>query len=122
MFHAACRLVADCFVGTGGPRDRMRAWRQAYRAVEHGHAKGRCATRKVMERFPPDIQNFASTFVDLQVRRHEADYDPSCLLSRSGVMADIDSAELAIRDLGHCTAPDRRAFAVWVTLKDRRDG
>ena len=72
-----------------------------------------------MSRFPKSIQDFASKFVDLQEKRHEADYDPLCTLDRSDVLIDIANAEVAIGKLQESDLRDRTAFAVWVTMINR---
>jgi uncharacterized protein (UPF0332 family) len=130
MFHAACRLVANAFVGSSGQQQAQRAWSgqqqaqrawtQAYRGVDHGHVKDRCKNKSVIGRFPVPLQNFANTFVDLQILRHEADYDPNKIVTRSGVIAEIDRAEQAIKDLRAVSNPDLRAFAVWIVTKERK--
>jgi uncharacterized protein (UPF0332 family) len=120
MFHAACRLVANAFVGSSGQQQAQRAWTQAYRGVDHGHVKDRCKNKSVIGRFPVPLQNFANTFVDLQILRHEADYDPNKIVTRSGVIAEIDRAEQAIKDLRAVSNPDLRASAVWIVTKERK--
>ena len=52
MFHALCRNCADSFIGRPGSLRSQPAWRQAYRAVEHGFAKNQYLRKSVMERFP----------------------------------------------------------------------
>ena len=51
-------------------------WNMAYRTIDHGPARSKCSDAASMSRFSPDIRNFAATLVELQQRRHEADYDP----------------------------------------------
>ena len=45
-----------------------------------------------MRRFPPEIQNFAQLFTDLQKERVNADYDPSSMFFKSDVELRIRSA------------------------------
>ena len=66
LFHALCWTCADSFVGGTGADRSNPAWRQAYRAVEHGYAKGQFSTARIMGRFPQAIQDFGNLFVDLQ--------------------------------------------------------
>ena len=120
LFHAACRLVADGFIGRAGQKQARRAWTQAHRSVEHAHAKERCRNKVVPQRFPQPLQDFANAFVDLQILRHEADYDPNVTFTRSGVVAEVDRADQAIRGLGHVDQAALRAFAVWIVTKDRK--
>ncbi len=52
-----------------------------------------------MNDFPADIQNFASKFVELQKKRHQADYDPIHKFKRHDVLNEIYAAEVAIKQL-----------------------
>lgn len=119
MFHAMCRNCADCLIGTASADRSKPAWVQAYRAIEHGFAKSQCLNRQVMSRFPRDIEDFANHFVDLQIERHRADYDPHARFTRSDVTTAIDTAEAAITAFFAEPIKDRRAFAAWVTLRNR---
>ncbi|MCX7646919.1 MAG: hypothetical protein N2Z62_16690 [Rhodobacteraceae bacterium] len=118
IFHAMCRNAADMIVG-GAQADRSKpAWCQACRAVDHGFAKGQCKNGKITA-FPGAIQDFAAQFVEAQEERHKADYDPACKFTRSEVQVLISKVEQAIRNVQKVPAKDRRAFAVFVTLKTR---
>jgi len=75
----------------------------------------------VMAKFPKDIEDFGSLFVDLQEDRHRADYDPATVYSLSDVVATINASEDAILALRKMPIKDRRAFAVWATMKTRRN-
>ncbi len=59
MFHAMCRNCADCLIGKTKALRSEPAWRQAYRAVEHSHAKNQCKNKAILAKFPQDIQHFA---------------------------------------------------------------
>ncbi len=122
MFHALCWNCADSFIGTANAATRAQsAWRQAYRAVEHGRAKNQCKNNAVMGRFPAEIQDFANQFVDAQERRHEADYDPFSKFTRHDVLIAIDAANTAIKKLKEPNIKHRKAFAVWTTMRNRSD-
>ena len=119
MFHALCRNCADSLIGKTKAARSQSAWRQAYRALDHGFAKDQCRKKSIMDRFPAGIQDFASQFVELQERRHEADYDPFSKLTRHDVLTAIDAANAAIRRLQASPNTDRTAFAVWTVMKFR---
>jgi hypothetical protein len=119
MFHALCRTVADGMIGTAGSIRSAPAWRQAYRSVEHGFAKAQCSNGKVMTRFPQEIQDFGNLFVKLQEDRHNADYDPMSRFQRSDVVQIIAAVEETIKLYRRAPVKDRRAFAVWATMKAR---
>ena len=67
--------------------------------------------------FPQEILDFANIFVELQIKRHDADYDPFARLTKSAVKQDILRCERAIREFRNASLADRRAFAAWVLFK-----
>lgn len=118
LFHVLCRNFANSIVGHADRRSR--AWAQAYRALEHHQVSNRCANAGIIRRFPREIQDFADLFVQMQKKREIADYDPRPRFLRSEVKKDIEAVEQAIADFQRMQLCDRRAFAVWVVVKDRR--
>jgi uncharacterized protein (UPF0332 family) len=117
MFHSLAELNADLFIGT--TKDRSdKAWRQAYRALEHGFAKNACQQARRLG-FADDVVHFADTFVRMQEERHLADYDPYSKYDRVYTLYLIHLAENAIKGLLRAPRRDRRAFAVLVLLKQR---
>lgn len=121
-FHALCRLCADMMIGTTGAERSGEAWRQAYRAVDHGFVKKLFSGEqkpKILGQFPAELQDFANAFVALQKKRHDADYDPDARFKRSEVLSDIDAADFVIKRIGAVSLRDRRAFAAWVVFKSR---
>ena len=121
MFHALCRNCADSFVGTKEAGRCQRAWEHAYRALNHRPVKTRCNKPEFRSSFPEGIQEFARKFIELQEKRHEADYNPSCTLTNNDVLNDIDNAEIAIGKLEGATTKDKRAFAVWTAFDKRKN-
>ena len=119
MFHCLARCVADSFVGGAGANRSELAWRQAYRSLEHSPAKNRCQNVTRMKKFPRAIREFAGLFPIMQTIRHEADYDPHAKFRRASVMSDIEKIEIAIRKLDKVSLKHRRAFAVYVIVKER---
>lgn len=117
MFHALARDVADKLVGTGTGVSQS-AWRQAYRALEHARVKEACKQAKA-KGFPAAVVGFANAFVSLQEERHKADYDPYHSLSRATAISLVATAEAAIAGLKGAATKDRKAFCVWVVLRDR---
>jgi hypothetical protein len=116
-----CRNCADCFIG-GQASDRSNpAWRQAYRAIDHHFAKSQCQNKKVLAKFPKDVEDFANLFNDLQIGRHSADYDPLSNFTLTEVVAMIGAAELAIQSFQKVPIKHKRAFAAWVAIKNRGD-
>ena len=119
VFYALCRNTADCFIGAAGAERSERAWRQAFRAVDHGFARRQCQNRTAMAGFPPGIQSFAESFIYLQEKRHAADYDPNITLDLEEVQDCLDEAAQAVAALDATSQKDRCDFAAWVTLRHR---
>ena len=58
-------------------------------------------------------------FTDMQNKRHRADYDPGGRWRKADVEEDIEDAAVAIDEFQAAPFRDRRAFAVYVLLKNR---
>ena len=76
MFHAVCTGAAELLPGAAGEPATSAAWQQAYRGPEHTHVRNQCRNTGLMAPFPTEIKNFAQTFVLIQSRRNQADYNP----------------------------------------------
>lgn len=72
-----------------------------------------------MEMFPGEIRAFVDWFVIMQTKRHAADYDPGGRWKKSEVAEDVTAAEGVIRAFEAAPLRDRRAFAIFVLLKNR---
>ena len=119
MFHCLAESCANLLVGGSGSDRSQPAWNQAYRALDHRPARDRCTRRNVISRFPNEIQNFAHLFVEMQAKRHSADYNPDATFTLPDVIQDIESVEDAIMRFNHAPRKDRRAFAVYVLFQRR---
>lgn len=119
LFHFLARCCADMLIGSSGAARSDAAWRQVYRSVDHSEAKRACLN-KTIERFPKQIQDFASCFAALQEKRHRADYDPFQRLKKSEVLSDIGQAAHVMSRFTGAQARDRRAFAAFVLFKTRQ--
>jgi uncharacterized protein (UPF0332 family) len=118
LFHMLARCCADMMIGGSSASRSKAAWRQVYRALDHNFAKEACQKR-IIRKFPREIQDFANTFVSMQEKRHAADYDPHSKAYKSAVLIDIESAEIVIAGFQGAPLKDRKAFAAWVLLKTR---
>ena len=121
LFHCLANNCADSIIGRGSGYGKQ-AWRQSYRALQHGFAKSACDRRSgkmkpILDRFPDKIQDFANLFYSMQIKRHEADYDPYCNFNKSAVLADIAAVEFAIAEFEESKLSDRKAFAALVLFK-----
>lgn len=125
LFHCLAACCADTLVGGDGANRSEQAWRQTYRALDHGLARQRCeqatGSRFPDPRFPPEVLQFATLFVSMQKERHSSDYDPYQDLSKASVMQSINAAEDAMTQFLKAPDKDRRAFAVYVLLPLRKD-
>ena len=119
MFHCMAQSGADLIVGGSGADRSLSAWRQAYRAIDHGLVRQRCEKPNIIAKFPTGIKNFANVFVSMQKDRHDADYDPTANFFKSQVLTMISDAEAAIVSFQRSSRKDRRAFAVYVLLNLR---
>ena len=125
LFHTLANTCADLLVGPRSTSQTNQAWRQAYRALDHGEVKTKCTRgpgKPILDNhFPQAIRNFARQFVKMQESRHKADYDPFEPFTRSGVLQFIQETKTAINDFEGAPLRDRRAFAVFVLFKLRRE-
>lgn len=118
LFHTLAKECADTIIGVGASRSDA-AWKQTYRALEHGFARNAC--RQAHSRgFPDEITTFAETFAVMQEERHSADYDPYSRYTRQEVIEQLVTAQRAIDLFREAPRPDRRAFVALVLLREAR--
>jgi uncharacterized protein (UPF0332 family) len=118
MFHCLARSSADLFIGGAGAERSRHAWKQVYRAIDHGPTKTACLDGLVTK-FPKPIEDFANTFVTMQTKRHSADYDPTAKFSKSEVVQDIATVKQAIEAFSMQPRKDCIAFCAFVLFKRR---
>ena len=118
MFHTLASCCADMMIGATSTT--RRAWRQAYRALEHGRTKSRCSNSAMMSQFPQAIQTFGAHFTLMQRQRHLADYDPSVEFRRSQVKQLVQETADRIEQFNAVDASDRRAFSAYVLFPVRQ--
>jgi hypothetical protein len=121
MFHAVCSSAAELLPGAAGESATSAAWLQAYRGPEHTHVRNQCRNVSIIALYPPEIREFAQTFVEIQGRRNQADYNPLSNFSFSDADRIINRAELAINQLSSTPETVRRAFAITILLRNRAD-
>ncbi len=120
LFHCLAACCADLLVGGSGADRNATAWERTYRALEHGVARRRCQAAAIRE-FPPAISHFADVFVDMQGKRHRADYAATGNFPKHIVLQDISDVAEAIAKFQQVPAKDRRAFAVYLLLNLRNN-
>jgi hypothetical protein len=120
IFHAIITAAADQFVG--GTNRTRRRYGLVYRSVGHAWLRDLC--KEVQKQtlpqkfkayephggFGPNIIAFASAVVELQEKRHAADYDPMIRVNRSDAILAVETARAALRRFRRTTAAGRVAF------------
>jgi len=121
LFHA---LVDEACRGVMGAQHDQGPFRCVLaRSFAHGTMKHACASfsggtlkAAVAKGLPPtfqiprEIRTLASTFVELQEKRHLADYDLTERFTRSDVMALIEQAETVIEEFAELPPSNERKF------------
>ncbi len=120
LFHCLARSCADLLVGGPGSARDLAAWTRVYRALQHGTVRQRCNNLSRMQDFPVQIQDFGGVFIQMQLQRHDADYNPDAEFTRQQVITNINEVENAINGFARAPVKDRRAFAVYVLMDSRR--
>ena len=118
LFHCLAVCCADLLVGGSSADRSATAWERTYRALEHGVARRRCRSDAIKE-FPDGIRQFADVFLDMQAKRHQADYAATGNFPKHIVLQDISDVVEAITRFQQVPARDRRAFAVYLLLNSR---
>lgn len=121
IFHTLCRACADVMVGPQASSQLEQGlWNMAYRTIDHGPDRNKCSDADGMSRFSPDLRRFAITLVNLQQRRHEADYDPGTIFDQTQVTQIIDDAEDALAGFNNGPPDEIRLFITYLTSRARR--
>lgn len=121
VFHAICQSNADTLVGDNPQNRDPLAWRQTYRALEHGYARQRCQHTRRSGRFSLSLTSLADFFVAMQSLRHQADYDPDVVFTQQQVLTAIIEANDRITAFRAAPERERRAFAVYILMRERQD-
>lgn len=117
LFHTLAASNAELIAGQPQSNISSYAWERVYRRLDHGRAQNNL--RGVLGQLSPSGENFARTFIDLQSRRQEADYDPNALITRTRTLNIIARADTAIRNFAQLTQEERRLLAAQ-SMFDRR--
>ena len=117
LFHTLAASNAELIAGQPQSNISSFAWDRVYRRLDHGRAQNNL--RAALSLLSSSGANFARTFIDLQGRRQDADYDPNARITRSDTINIIAQAQIAIRDFAHLTQEERRLLAAQ-SMFDRR--
>ncbi len=121
LFHCLAESSANLLAGEDPANRSRRAWRQTYRALNHGAVRNRRNRREFKTEFPQETQDFAKVFVEIRARRNSADYDPTRSFSKLDAQHAINDAENAINNFMSIESGERRNFALYLLLPIRAD-
>jgi hypothetical protein len=117
LFHALAKLCADELIGV--TKARTEPWVRVYRALDHGSAKD-ALKQKLVQSLDPAAKTYADVFIELQEKRHTADYDPRRFpFGRNVTRGYVQQARTAITALNALSGEHRRILATTVLLKSR---
>lgn len=117
LFHALAKMCADELIGV--TKAGTDAWVRVYRALEHGSAKDALSQTSVQS-MGPAAKAFSVAFVELQEKRHTADYDPRPFpFGRKATKGYVQQARNAVTQLGQLKPEEKRDMATTVLLKSR---
>ena len=133
VYHFVLKQAADEFVGAryGKMFPPAVAYVLAYRSISHTVVYMLCSELKkpslpqklktfdAAAKFGSDIRRFSVLFVDLQERRHIADYDISVALSRAEALLAINFARSAIEKFEAISKDERRTFLALLLFPPR---
>lgn len=120
VFHGILTAAADEFAGA--TRRTTRPYVLLYRSVDHRALRDLCETvnkanlpSKYRQYAPANgfdrgIKDFAAGFLELQQKRHSADYDPLYKVRSADAAAVVKSARSALTHFRGAGADQRLAF------------
>lgn len=120
VFHAVVTAAADDFVG----RTKRQTPRYAlvYRSIDHGSLRGLCTNvekttlpKKYIKYEPrggfgPDLTALATAVVELQEKRHAADYDPLFRVNMTDAVLAVATGRTALIRFRRANSTRRKAF------------
>lgn len=129
VFHLILIAASDEMVGTTLRNERR--YTLVYRSIDHGAIRRVCEeaarqkpTPKYQKYLPgsgfePAIRKFASTVLDLQSRRHDADYDPSHQLTSIDALFAVYLASTAFEEFSVATSDGSKDFLSLLVFSPR---
>ena len=129
VFHATLAAAADQFVGV--TKRATSQYALVYRSVDHkalrelsseahrAQLSDKYARHVPPGGFGPNIQAFAAAVLELQEKRHSADYDPSIRVKTSDAIVAIAAARSALNRFLGADLPRREAFLGLLLFRPR---
>ena len=130
VFHFTATALADEFVGRS--HRALGRYALVYRSLDHRALKAMCidVQKTVLPQkllavapetgFGPNIVEFATIVVDLQDKRHRADYDPASRLKASDAALALRAARRAVRRFGKALPVRRKTFLTLLPCPPRQ--
>lgn len=129
VFHAIITEGTNLFIGITNKNSKN--YGLAYRSVDHAWLRDLC--REVQKAtlpnrfkpfepkngFGPNIQAFAIALVELQEKRHVADYDITATMRQSDAILAVKTARAALRRFGKASKARRNAFLGLLLFRPR---
>ncbi len=130
LFHAVVTAAADLVIGQNNraqPRYGL-----VYRSIDHNKLREFCkdvqkqALPEKYRRYAPsggfgaDIRTFATAVVELQEKRHTADYDPMVRMKQSDAIVSTATARAALTRFQSANADERMIFLTLLLFEPRR--
>lgn len=131
VFHAIMAAAAAQFIGA--TKGSTPEYGLVYRSIGHRQLKDLCSDlkkpslpQKLIAYVPPggfgsDIVSLASAVVELQEKRHTADYDPLVKIRLADAALAVRTAESALVRFTALQADSRLAFLGLLVFKPRSD-
>jgi hypothetical protein len=119
LFHAVMTAAADQVIGAAHRTDSR--YGLVYRGIDHGALRVLCNGIKQTlpakykpylpsSGFGPNITAFATAVIELQEKRHTADYNPMVQMKRSDAVLSVQTARAALRQFQGASAEQRGIF------------
>ena len=121
LFFAICLVVADLWIGASASARRKDVWRQAFRTLEHGIVRKAFINQQKLRLISAELRKFAKFFLEMQNKRHLADYDPFYILNYFDVVTDINRCMEAIGELMRSSKEDKKMFVAILFLQNIKD-
>lgn len=129
LFHATLIAAADQFIGV--TKRSTNLYTLVYRAVDHKGLRLLCEEVKRQRPTPkyvpyqpsggfgPNIVAFAFAAIELQEKRHEADYNPMVRMKTLDAQLAIAAARAALARFKTASDPSREAFLTLLLFPPR---
>lgn len=129
VFHALLTSVADELIGK--TKRNLPEYRLAYRSLDHRRLRDLCADvtkgtlpSKIVAYAPPggfgaDLQALATAVVDLQEKRHSADYDPQGRVRTADALLAVRTGRSAVSRLARAGEVERKRFRTLLMFPPR---